>query len=98
VGFAFTFDVLYHPDVCVFRSVWLAKDGFQKGETFFELLVDEERGIEDLWNSECFILSGGNDCAHVVADFRPALRCTRTDNGHGLLELAAACEELEFYW
>jgi hypothetical protein len=40
--------MFYHADVCVFWSVGLAEDGFQEGETFFELLVDEEGSVEDL--------------------------------------------------
>jgi hypothetical protein len=69
---------------------------FKKAKRSSNCLLTRKGASKTYEMGECVILRGGGWMdAHVVADFRPALRSTGTDDGYRLLELAAASEELE---
>jgi len=58
MSLAFASHVLYDFDVRVFWRVGLAEDGFQECQAFFERLVDQEGGIEDLKKQRSIVVDG----------------------------------------
>lgn len=48
MGFTLACNMFDNTNVWVFGRVGFAKDGFEECETFFELLVDEERSVKYL--------------------------------------------------